>query len=195
MRRAVSKPSAPHLPTATDEEPRRSRSTAIGAAACVLLALPFLVLGPYLLDTKSRLELRCEPGGPCTLTRSSWLTREEVARFTRDDIQGVKVERTRSARRNSVPIFRPELTTRQGRFPLFQQWATDEAEATRVEAQVKAWLAAPGAAPLEVVRDDRRASLRVGGAFSGVGVLLLVFAAWLAARTRAHRRREQGARR
>ena len=189
MRRSVSEPSAPT--PLLDEEPRRSRSTAIGAAACVLLALPFLVLGPYLLDTKSRMELRCEPGGPCTLTRAGWLTREEVARFPLEQIQGVKVERTRSARRNSVPIFRPELETAQGKRPLFQQWATDEAEATRVEAQVKDWLAAPRQASLEVVRDDRRASLRVGGAFSGVGVLLLVFAGWLALRTRAHHRAER----
>ncbi|WP_240359195.1 hypothetical protein [Pyxidicoccus trucidator] len=187
----MSEPSAPTLPL--DEEPRRSRSTAIGAAACVLLALPFLLLGPYLLDTKARVELRCEPGGPCSLTRAGWLTREEVARFTLDEVQGVKVERTRSARRNSVPIFRPELETARGKLPLFQQWATDEAEATRVEARVKAWLAAPREAPLEVVRDDRHASLRVGGAFTSVGVLLLVFAGWLAVRTRAHRRAERGA--
>ncbi|MFP2906495.1 hypothetical protein ACLESD_15805 [Pyxidicoccus sp. 3LFB2] len=186
----MSEPSAP-LPL--DAEPRRSRSTAIGAAACVLLALPFLVLGPYLLDTKARMELRCEPGGACALTRASWLTREDVARFTRDDIQDVKVERTRSARRNSVPIFRPEVQTAQGHFPLFLQWATDEAEATHVEAQVKGWLAGPRDAPLEVVRDDRRASLRVGGAFTSVGVLLLVFAGWLTVRTRAHRRAERGA--
>jgi hypothetical protein len=185
MRRAVSEPSSP------SDEPRRSRSTAIGAAACVLLALPFLVLGPYLLDAKVRVELRCEPGGPCTLTRAGWFTRDEVARFTLDELQGVHVERGRSARRNSVPIFRPELDTARGKFPLFHQWATDEAEATPVAEQVRRYLAAPGEGPLEVVRDDRRGSLRVGGAFTGGGVLLLVFAGWLALRTRAHRRAER----
>ena len=180
------------VPSPSDE-PRRSRSTAIGAAACVLLALPFLVLGPYLLDTKGRVELRCEPGGPCTLTRAGWLTRDEVGRFTLDEIQGVTLERTRSARRKSVPIFRPELETARGKFPLFSQWATDEAEAVRAEEQVKRYLAAPQAGPLELVRDDRRASLRVGGAFTGVGALLLVLAGWLLVRTRAHRRAERAA--
>ncbi len=189
MRGAVSEPSSPALPA--DDEPRRSRSTAIGAAACVLLALPFLVLGPYLLDAKARVELRCEPGGPCTLTRAGWLTREEAGRFTLDEIQGVRVERTRSARRDSVPIYRPELETTQGRFPLFHQWATEEAEATGVEAQVKRYLASPREAPLELVHDDRRASLRVGGAFTAVGLLLLAFSGWLLVRTRAHRRAER----
>lgn len=175
------------------DEPRRSRSTAIGAVACVLLALPFLVLGPYLLDAKVRVELRCEPGGPCTLARAGWLTRDEVGRFTLDDIQGVKVESTRSARRNRVPIFRPELETARGKFPLFHQWATDEAEAVRAKEQVERYLAAPQAGPLELVRDDRRGSLRVGGAFTGVGALLLVLAGWLSMRTRAHRRAERAA--
>ncbi|MCP3137042.1 hypothetical protein [Pyxidicoccus xibeiensis] len=188
----MSEPSVPAVDS-PEEEPRRSRSTAIAAVACVLLALPFLVLGPYLLDVKARLELRCEPGGPCTLSRAGWLTGEQVARFTLEEIQGVTVERSRSARRNSVPIFRPELLTAQGKFPLFHQWATEEAEATRVAEQVQRYLAAPREAPLEVVRDDRRASLRVGGAFSGAGLLLLAFSAWLAVRTRAHRRAERAA--
>lgn len=186
MREAVSD----DVPSPSDE-PRRSRSTAIGAAACVLLALPFLVLGPYLLDAKVRVELHCEPGGPCTLTRAGWLTRDEVARFTLDEIQGVRVERSRSARRTSVPIFRPELETTRGKFPLFHQWATAEADATPVAEQVRRYLASPHEGPLDVARDDRRASLRVGGAFTGVGVLLLVFATWLAVRTRAHRRAER----
>ncbi|MCY1018117.1 hypothetical protein [Pyxidicoccus sp. MSG2] len=188
----MSEPSSTALPSLpSEEEPRRSRSTAIGAAACVLLALPFLMLGPYLLDAKARVELRCEPGGPCTLTHAGWLTREEAGRFALDEIQGVRVERTRSARRDSVPIYRPELETTQGRFPLFHQWATDEAEATGVETQVKRYLAAPREAPLELVHDDRRASLRVGGAFTGVGLLLLAFSGWLLVRTRAHRRAER----
>lgn len=177
-----------------NDEPRRSRSTTIAAVACVLLALPFLVLGPYLLDAKARIELRCQPGGVCLLFHSSWLSRQEVASFAVKDVQGVKVERTRSARRSSVPIFRPALVTAYGEYPLFYQWATEEPEATRVEAQVEQFLANPGDAPLEVVRDDRGASLRVGGAFTGVGVLLLLFAGWLALRTRAHLRAEQAAR-
>ncbi|WP_426756148.1 hypothetical protein [Myxococcus sp. Y35] len=177
--------------TYSNDEPRRSRSTAIAAVACVLLALPFLVLGPYLLNAKARIELRCQPGGVCLLFHTSWLTRDEVASFALEDVQGVKVERTRSARRNRVPIFRPTLVTAHGEYPLFYQWATEETEATRVEAQVEQFLANPGDTPLEVVRDDRDASLRVGGAFTGVGLLLLVFATWLALRTRAHLRAER----
>jgi len=181
-------PSAP-----TDETPRSSRATAIGTVACLLLAVPFLVLGLWLLDGKSRMDLRCEPGGPCTLTRAGWLTREPVATVPLDAIQAVTVERSRSARRTSVPIFRPRLETTQGKLPLFAQWATEESEATAVKEQVERYLAAPGTGPLEVIRDDRRASLRVGGAYTGVGVALLLFSAWLAWRTRSHRRAERTA--
>lgn len=173
-----------------DESPR-SRSTAIASAGFVLLALPFLVLGLYLLDVKSLTELTCEPGGPCTLTRAGWLTRQEVGRFTLEELQGVKVERTRSARRSREPIFRPELVTSRGTFPLFSQWAKDEAEATGAEAQVRRYLDAPREAGLTLVKDDRRAALRVGGSFTGVGVALLAFSGWLALRTRAHRRVER----
>ncbi|NTX05865.1 hypothetical protein [Myxococcus sp. CA040A] len=182
------------LPAApTDDTPLASRSTAIGTAAFLLLALPFLVFGLWLLDGKSRMDLRCEPGGPCTLTRSGWLTREPLATLPLDAIQAVKVERSRSARRASVPIFRPQLETTQGKLPLFAQWATEEGEATAVKEQVERYLAAPGAGPLEVTRDDRRASLRVGGAFTGVGVALFIFSLWLAWRTRTHRRAERSA--
>ena len=179
-------------PSTDDTPPRPSRSTAIGAVAFLILALPFLVLGLWLLDVKSRVDLRCEPGGPCVLTRSGWLTREQVARLAPEDITTVKVERSRSARRNPVPIFRPELHTRSnGKLALFAQWATQESEATAVKEQVERYLAAPTAGPLEVTRDDRRASLRVGGSFTGVGVALLVFSAWLALRSRKHRQTER----
>ncbi|GEN11389.1 hypothetical protein SAMN05443572_114238 [Myxococcus fulvus] len=173
-----------------DDKPLASRSTAIGTVAFIILALPFLVLGVWLLDGKSRMDLRCGPGGPCTLTKSGWLTREPVATLPLDAIQSVKVERTKSARRKSVPIFRPELMTTQGKLPLFAQWATVEGEATAVKEQVERYLASPGSQSLEVTRDDRRSSLRVGGAFTGVGVGLLVFSLWLAWRTRMHRRVE-----
>lgn len=191
MRKNVSEPQPSY---SSADESRRSRSTAIAAVACVLLSLPFLVLGPYLLNAKARIELRCQPGGVCLLVHTSWLTQDEVARFAVADIQDVKVERTRSARRNRVPIFRPMLVTASGEYPLFYQWATEESEATRVEAQVQQFLANPGDAPLEVVRDDRNASLRVGGAFTGAGLLLLVGTAWLTFRTRAHLRAERASR-
>ncbi|MFY2560654.1 hypothetical protein ACN469_23830 [Corallococcus terminator] len=182
------------LPAApSDDAPRASRSTAIATVAFLLLALPFLVLGLWLLDGKSRMDLRCEPGGPCTLTRSGWLTREPVATLPLESIQAVTVERSRSARRKAVPIFRPRLETTQGKLPLFAQWATEESEATAVKDQVERYLASPGKVTLEVTRDDRRSSLRVGGAFTGVGVALLIFSAWLAWRTRTHRRSERAA--
>lgn len=182
--------SEPQSPPPADEAPR-SRSTAIASVAFFILALPFLVLGLYLLDVKSKTELECAPGGPCALTRSGWLTREDAVLFTLEQIQGVKVERTRSARRSREPIFRPELVTSRGTFPLFSQWTTDEAEAVRVEEQVRRYLGEPRAGGLSVAKDDRRKALRVGGAFTGVGVLLLAFSGWLALRTRAHRRAEQ----
>ncbi len=180
-------------PQSPGDESPRSRSTAIASAGFVLLALPFLVLGIYLLDVKSLTELRCEPGGPCTLTRAGWLTREEVGRFTLEELQGVKVERTYSARRNREPIFRPELVTSRGTFPLFSQWAKVEAEAVRAEEEVKRYLGAPRAGGLALVKDDRRSALRVGGAFTGVGAALLAFSGWLALRARAHRRAERAA--
>ncbi|WP_241758852.1 hypothetical protein [Pyxidicoccus parkwayensis] len=187
----MSEPSSPTLPP--DDEPRRSRSTAIAAVAALLLALPFLVLGLFMLDVKARIELRCEPGGPCVLTQAGYLTREEATRFDPADVQSVRVERTRSARRESVPIFRPEVETAQGRFPLFHQWATEESEATAVVDQVKQYLAAPQQGRLELSHDDRRDSLRVGASFTGVGVLLLLFSGWLALRARAHRLAEHTA--
>lgn len=191
MRGAVSEPSSPSLPP--DDAPPRSRSTAIAAVAALLLALPFLVLGLFMLDVKALVELRCEPGGPCVLTQAGYLTREESARFMPADVQAVRVERTRSARTESVPIFRPEVETAQGRFPLFHQWATEEAEATAVVDQVKRYLAAPQQGALELRHDDRRDSLRVGASFTGVGVLLLLFSGWLALRSRAHRLAERAA--
>ena len=60
---------------------------------------------------------------------AGWLTREEAG-STLKEIQGVRVERTRSARRDSVPCSGPRLETTHARPPLFHQWATEEAEAT-----------------------------------------------------------------
>jgi hypothetical protein len=172
----------------------RSRATAIGAAAFLLLALPFLVLGVWMLDMKARVELRCTPTGPCVITGEGWLTREEVGRFPREDVKGVKLERTRSARRAANPIFRPVLETAVGPRPLAYQWLEDEGEATRYVEQVRQYLQSPGTSELVMVRDDRRASLRVGGAFTGVGLALLGVCLWLVARTRAHRRAERAER-
>ncbi|MBU8897176.1 hypothetical protein DRW03_17755 [Corallococcus sp. H22C18031201] len=183
-------PSVPaRSPSYTPSRP--SRATAIGAGAFLLLALPFLVLGLWLMDGKSRVELRCEPsGGPCVLSRAGWLTREEVGRYPREALQGVKLDRTRSARRARQPIFRPVLETTSGPQPLASQWLEDEAEALRFVDAARAYLASPTPSAEGIVRDDRRPNLRVGGAFTGVGLVLLGVCGWLLARTRAHRRAE-----
>ncbi|RKH13568.1 hypothetical protein D7Y13_16920 [Corallococcus praedator] len=172
---------------------RRSRATAIGATAFLMLALPFLVLGVFFLGQMARMDLRCEPQAPCVLTRSSWLGQEEVGRYAPQDILGVKVDRSRSRRSGAAPIFRPQLETASGPQPLAFQWTEDEAEATAFAQGVQRYLAGPRTDALAVFRDDRKASLRVGGAFTGVGLLVLAVSLWLLSRTLAHRKAERAA--
>jgi hypothetical protein len=172
---------------------RRSRATAIGAAAFLLLALPFLVLGVFFLGQQARVDLRCGARAACVLFRSSWLGEEEVARYQPQEIQAVVVARSRSTRSGAAPIFRPQLETTRGVQPLAYQWTEDPAEANAFAQTVRDYLAGPRDRPLEVTRDDRRASLRVGGAFSGVGLAVLALSAWLLSRTLAHRRDERAA--
>ena len=174
--------------------PRRSRATAIGATAFLLLALPFLVLGVFFLGQKARLDLRCEPQAACVLTSSSWLSQAEVGRYAPQDIRRVDVARSRSTRGGAAPIFRPRMETTSGVQPLAYQWTKDEAEATAVADTVQRYLSGPRTEALHVVRDDRRASLRVGGAFTGVGLAVLALALWLASRSLAHRRTERAER-
>ncbi|MCY1029899.1 hypothetical protein OV207_00385 [Corallococcus sp. BB11-1] len=172
---------------------RRSRATAIGATAFLLLALPFLVLGVFFLRQMARMDLRCEPRAPCVLTRSSWLGEEEVGRYAPEDILRVGVDRSRSRRSGAAPIFRPQLETTSGDQPLAFQWTQDEAEATAFADTVQRYLTGPRTDSLTVFRDDRRASLRVGGAFTGVGLAVLALSLWLFSRTLAHRKAERAA--
>ncbi len=172
---------------------RPSRATAIGAAAFLLLALPFLVLGVFFLGQQARMDLRCEPQGPCVLTRSSWLSEEEVGRYAPQDIRSVEVARSRSTRRGAAPIFRAQLQTTFGAQPLAYQWTEDEAQAQAFADTVRRYLAGPRTDALAVFQDDRRASLTVGGAFTGVGLGALIASLWLFSRTLAHRRAEQAA--
>lgn len=169
----------------------RSRATAIGATAFLLLALPFLVLGLFFLGQMARMDLRCEPQGPCVLTRSSWLGTEEVGRYAPQDLQGVGVDRSRSARKGAAPIFRPRLETASGAQPLAYQWTEDEAEANAFADTVRHYLTGPRTDALAVFRDDRRASLRVGGAFTAAGLGVLALSLWLLSRTLAHRKAER----
>ncbi|RKH64090.1 hypothetical protein D7X96_26450 [Corallococcus interemptor] len=172
---------------------RRSRATAIGATAFLMLALPFLVLGVFFLNQKARMDLRCEPQGPCVLIRSSWLGQEEVGRYAPADIQGVEVARSRSTRRGAAPIFRPQLQTTFGVQPLAYQWTESQEEAQAFADTVRRYLAGPRTDVLAVFQDDRKASLRVGGAFTVVGLAVLALSLWLLSRTLAHRKAERAA--
>jgi hypothetical protein len=172
---------------------RRSRATAIGATAFLMLAVPFLVLGVFFLGQKARMDLRCEPSGPCVLSRSSWLGQDEVGRYESQDLQGITVARSRSTRKGAAPIFRPQLETTHGAQPLAYQWTEDEAEAKAFADGVRRYLDGPRTEALSVFRDDRKASLRVGGAFTGVGLGVLALSLWLLSRTLAHRRAERTA--
>ena len=173
---------------------RRSRATAIGATAFLLLALPFLVLGVFFLGQMARLDLRCEPQAACVLTSSSWLSQAELGRYAPQDIRRVDVARSRSTRSGAAPIFRPRMETTSGVQPLAYQWTEDESEAAAFADTVQRYLSGPRTEGLHVFRDDRRASLRVGGAFTGVGLAVLALCLWLAARTVAHRRTERAER-
>lgn len=158
-----------------------------------MLALPFLVLGVFFLGQQARMDLRCEPQGPCVLTRSSWLGEEEVGRYAPEDIRSVEVARSRSSRGDAPPIFRPQLQTTSGAQPLAYQWTKDEAEAQAFADTVRRYLAGPRTETLAVFQDDRKASLRVGGAFTVVGLGVLALSLWLLSRTLAHRKAERAA--
>nr|WP_216627456.1 hypothetical protein [Corallococcus exercitus] len=159
----------------------------------MMLALPFLVLGVFFLGQMARMDLRCEPQGPCVLTRSSWLGEEEVGRYAPQDVRGVEVARSRSTRSGAAPIFRPQLQTTHGVQPLAYQWTEDEAEAQAFADTVRRYLTGPRTDALAVFRDDRQASLRVGAAFTVVGLGVLALSLWLLSRTLAHRKAERAA--
>ncbi|HSP80520.1 MAG TPA: hypothetical protein VLQ93_18450, partial [Myxococcaceae bacterium] len=106
-----------------------SRSLATAAAAVLLLSVPFLVFGLGFLDTKARIVLECQPGGPCNLTRAGWLTEEVVGTFPLDELQEARVDRRRATRGNVDSLFRPVLVTSRGDFPLSYEWMTEESQA------------------------------------------------------------------
>lgn len=168
---------------------RRRNSALVGAAALTLLALPFLFLGPWLLDGKALVELRCAPGGPCVLTRSGWLTTDEVARFEVAELKGAHVQRGRSSRAAGNSIYRANVETRGGTFPLAHQWVADPAEGPEQAVTiVRAFMEDPRQG-LALRHDDRRVFARVGGAFTAVGTLVLLGALALLVRGLRLRRR------
>lgn len=165
--------------------PRRS-AAAVGALAFLLLALPFLFLGLWLLDVKARVALECAPGGDCTYSRAGWLTREQVARFPPAAITGTRVERNRAGR-GGTNTWRAEVLTRDGgALPLSFRYAADEA-GPRADAEAVERLRREPARGLTLVRDERRASAGVGGAFFAVGLGTLALAGVLALRWRRQR--------
>ncbi len=162
--------------------------------AFLLLAAPFLVFGGMMLVLKARVELRCEPGGPCALVHVSWLSEEEVERFTVGELQGAVVERNRSNRPGAEPVYRPVLETTRGKFALSSRWLKEEAQAERTARVVNLFRANPrGGKGFILFHDHRQGPMVVGSAFSAVGLLLLGVSGWLGLKARRHRRAERAA--
>jgi hypothetical protein len=168
-----------------------SRSLFIGAIGVLLLSIPFFVFGLAFFDTKARITLECQQGGPCTLTRAGWLSKEEVGTFTFDEIQGVRVERDRSPRGEQENIYRPVLVTTRGEFPLSYQWMAEEQQAKRVTVAINRFHAIPGAPGFSMWHDDRPRASRMGAMFTGVAVLVLLLGLWLTFRAFKRRREER----
>lgn len=171
-----------------DVSSTRRRTLRIGAVAFVLLAAPFLVFGGMMFLLKARVELSCEPGlGACVLVHQSLVTREKVDQFTVAEMKGATVERNRSSRQGSEPIYRPVLETTRGSFPLSYRWLEKEADAQRTANTVNRFRANPmggGGRGFTLFHDHRRTPMLVGSAFSGVGLVLLAVSVWLALKAR-----------
>lgn len=167
-----------------------ARSTTISAVAAALLSLPFLLFGWQTLDMKARVELRCEARGPCTLTRLSWLSQEEVGRFPLEELRGARVERKRKSSRSDESLWRPLLVTMRGEFPLSYAWMKEERKAQHPAVVVGRYLRAP-VKGVTLWHDDRAGAGRLGGAFLAVGGLLLVMSGRLGFKARRLRRAER----
>jgi hypothetical protein len=170
-----------------------SRSLFIGATAVLLLFIPFLVFGLAFLDTKARIVLQCERGGPCTVTRAGYLTEQLVGVYTLDEIQGARVERGRRPRGEMQSIYRPVLVTTRGEVPLAHDWMGEEKQAARPVAAINRFRQNPESPGFAMWHDDRPRAGRMGLIFtiaSGVVLLLGLFLLWRAFK----RRREERAR-
>lgn len=170
-----------------------SRSLFLGAAGVLALTIPFFVFGLAFLDVKARVVLQCERGGPCTLTKAGWLTQEVVGTFPLTELQGARVDRSRSPRGEQANIYRPMLVTTRGEFPLSYQWMDEEKQANAPVISVKRFLATPGAPGFSMWHDDRPRASRMGQMFTVTGVLVLLFGLWLLFRA-FQRRKEERAR-
>ncbi|PTL77034.1 hypothetical protein [Vitiosangium sp. GDMCC 1.1324] len=168
-----------------------SRSLFIGAIGVLVLSIPFFIFGLAFLDTKARIELQCQRGGPCTLTRIGWLTREAPETFTLAEIQGARVERDRSPRGEQQNIYRPVLVTTRGEFPIAYHWVAEEREANRAVISVNHFRRNPESPGFTMWHDDRLRASRLGMLFTGAAVLVLLFGLWLTFRAVRRRREER----
>jgi len=191
----VTSPATQETSSGHGAQPSRGRSSAIGAGALALLAVPFLVFGFMMLYLKARVELHCDPGGPCVLIQRGWLGLEEVGPFTVEQLHEATVERNRSSKKGAAPLFRPVLETTRGSFPLSSRWLEDEEQARRTARVVNFFRANPhaGAKGFMLFHDHRRGPLIVGLCFGVVGGMLLGLSLWTAFRARRHLRAERAA--
>ena len=183
MREGVSDPSAPVTP---------SRSLFIAGASVLLLSVPFFAFGLGFLDTKARVELQCQRGGPCSLTRVGWLTREAPTVLELKEIQGTRVDRRRSSRGEDENIYRPMLVTTRGDFPIAAHWMEEERQARSATISVDRFLRTPGAPGFSMWHDDRPRASRMGALFTVTATGGLLFGLWLtwrAVRRRGEERR------
>ncbi|MFY0527126.1 hypothetical protein ACN28I_29615 [Archangium gephyra] len=167
-----------------------SRSLFIGALSVLALSVPFFVFGLAFLDTKARVEFQCQRGGPCTLTRIGWLSKEEPITFTRAEIQGARVERGRSPRGEQQNIYRPVLVTTRGEFPLSHHWVAEEREANRTVISVNRFKN-PEAPGFTMWHDNRPQASRLGVMFTVAAVLVLLLGLFLTWRAMRRRRQER----
>ncbi|WNG32274.1 hypothetical protein F0U60_00645 [Archangium minus] len=170
-----------------------SRSLFIGAFGVLGLSIPFFIFGLVFLNVKARVEFGCQTGGPCTLSRIGWLTRDEPLTFTLEEMKEARVERDRSSRGEQQNIYRPELLTTRGEFPLSYHWMAEERQASKVANAVNRFLQNPMTPGFAMWHDDRPRASRLGALFTGAAVLVLLLGLWLTWRA-VKRRREERAR-
>ena len=157
--------------------------------------MPFLVYGFVMLNLKARVELRCDPGGPCTLLHVGMLGRQLVGHFKVEELQEAVLERNRSSKKDAAPLYKPVLETARGSFPLSYQWLEDEQQAQRTVGVVNYFRSNPRASSRGFVlfHDHRRGPLIVGSSFGAVGGVLLLLSLWLAFKARRLLRAERAA--
>lgn len=146
-----------------------------------------------MLTLKARVELHCQPGGPCLLIQLGWLGQEVVGTFEVAELQAATVERNRSSKKGAAPLYRPVLETARGSFPLSSRWLEDEEQAQRTVRVVNFFRANPRASAKGFVlfHDHRQGPLIVGASFGAVGAVLLGLSLWLAFKARRHLRAER----